>query len=165
MEGAEPGASILSNHPPKHSLPYSALCDESAPRETLVVLLHGLFGSRVDMMQLAASLGDEFDTVAFDLPGHGDCGVDMLSGSDFAASLDVLKDIICELERLRLPERRVCLLGYSLGARLAMQDSCPAQRAHAPAAAAATKPRPRRAPRAPHAAPAPRRWRSGGRTS
>jgi len=94
-------------------LPHSSFCDETAPRDTLVVLLHGTFGSRLDMLPLAAALASDHDTVAFDIPGHGDAAA-------MAAGTTVLGALIAELEGWSHPGRQVCIVGYSLGARLAL---------------------------------------------
>lgn len=108
-------------------LPYTCFVDAAA-RDSLVVLLHGMFGSRLDMLPLAAALAADHDAVAFDLPGHGDAAALLpepfiaTERSDQAIQFapTVLDALIAELESWARPGRLTFLVGYSLGARLAL---------------------------------------------
>ncbi len=88
-----------------------------APREASpIVLLHGFTGSAAGWDELARRLraagGPE--VVALDLPGHGGAP----AGGDLASWPEAVAGIVDALDRLALGPVR--LVGYSLGARLAL---------------------------------------------
>lgn len=80
-------------------------------RRTPALLLHGFSGAGADWAACAPLLGRP--AWAPDLPGHGRS----LAGSDLTLPC-LLRRLEALLDRLRLP--RVVLIGYSLGARLAL---------------------------------------------
>ncbi len=77
----------------------------------VLVALHGFGRSGGRMERLGLSLGEQFTTLAPDLPYHGksEWYSDRYTTADFTALLQQLLD--------RFPERPVFLLGHSLGGR------------------------------------------------
>ncbi len=80
-----------------------------------VVLLHGAHGAASDWQALRASV---LNTAAFDLPGHGD----VLDSADLAIDVDDLFTVALDrvAEQLARVKGPITLVGYSLGARLAL---------------------------------------------
>lgn len=82
----------------------------------VLVFLHGLLGSGDDWQTVLSELGDfPFPTLTIDLPGHGLSALQ--SCTDFRHCCDQISDTI--LTHLP-PQRPIVLVGYSLGARIAM---------------------------------------------
>lgn len=80
-----------------------------------VVLLHGAHGAASDWQTLTASV---LNTAAFDLPGHGD----VLDSADLGIDVDDLFTVALDrlAEQLARVKGPITLVGYSLGARLAL---------------------------------------------
>ena len=85
-----------------------------------VVLLHGFMGDRRDLEPLRRVLAPSFGCITLDLPGHGDTA--HLADNDNAeeSSEGLLDGLVAALEGLHRTSG-VALVGYSLGARLALQ--------------------------------------------
>ena len=81
-----------------------------------IVLLHGFLGDRRDVEPLRANLDAIADCISVDLPGHGDSA--WMMPAHAGASVDAL---LATLEALRPAPRRLLLIGYSMGARVALQ--------------------------------------------
>jgi len=96
----------------------SADCENSrtSSRPTLV-FLHGLLGSTVDWQHIVAELSQDYQCICIDLPGHA--GSQAVTVNDFK---HVQQLIITTLSQYQLDN--VILVGYSLGARLAMTIAC-----------------------------------------
>lgn len=77
-----------------------------------LIMLHGLLGSRHDWAEVSAGL-DGVDCLALDLPGHGQ------NHQVRVASFEAFHHLLCDTLRDR-GVSRYCLLGYSLGGRLAL---------------------------------------------
>lgn len=75
---------------------------------TGLLLLHGFAGSRDAWAAHAPGLGSALEVIAVDLPGHG--------ANPEAASVEATADALAR----QLGGRRVHVLGYSLGARVAL---------------------------------------------
>ena len=84
---------------------------QKLPKPTLI-LLHGLLGDRQDWAGVNAGL-EGIDCLALDLPGHGEN--QQIQVDSFEAFHHWLSDTL-----LTHGVRRYCLLGYSLGGRLAL---------------------------------------------
>ncbi len=89
---------------------------ESAP---VVVLLHGFLGSRRDFASLQNTLSRSFETVAIDLPAHGDSAWLRAAAPGWLGAALALS-LATEVDRLA-PQRQIVIVGYSMGGRLAMQ--------------------------------------------
>ncbi|QQS37484.1 MAG: 2-succinyl-6-hydroxy-2,4-cyclohexadiene-1-carboxylate synthase [Ignavibacteriales bacterium] len=85
----------------------------------ILVLLHGFTGSSLDWTELIENLSPEFFTIAVDLIGHGksDSPDDISLYTADAISKQIL-DVINHFT-----DRKVCLLGYSMGGRAALTFS------------------------------------------
>ncbi|MEQ4725739.1 alpha/beta fold hydrolase [Nonomuraea sp. B19D2] len=86
-----------------------------------LVLCPGLNSTQADLHELAELLRRDHDVVTFDLRGHG-----LASAADrysFEAFLGDLVAVMAELQRLDLDAAPV-LVGYSLGADLAVRYAC-----------------------------------------
>ena len=94
------------------------LLDQDRPG--LVIAVHGLTGTRAQPLALLAGVDvPEFGVLAPDLRAHGDTP---LSGPAEAFTAGRLAQDLTELVRhLGLTSRRVCVLGISLGATVALE--------------------------------------------
>merc|ERR1719502_2583456 len=97
-----------ARRPMSHNLAYERFFGNGPP----VVLLHGLFGSREDLRPLQAELAGR-DVVMVDLAGHG------ASSTEAGYSYDDQVDGLLALVE-KLYDGPVDMVGYSLGARLAL---------------------------------------------
>ena len=88
----------------------------------VAVLLHGFLGDRRDLEPLRCALAPLWPCVSLDLPGHGDTAW-LRPPSAEPPSPSLLDGLIDALEALGGGQggRRYALIGYSLGARLALQ--------------------------------------------
>ena len=85
-------------------------------RGPALVLLHGFTGSGHGMAEIAQSLEQDYETLALDLPGHGQSTGSVRPDTDgFDECLD---DLVATLESAG--HHRAHWLGYSMGARLAL---------------------------------------------
>lgn len=83
----------------------------------ILVFLHGLLGSGRDWQPVISSLSSHYPCVTIDLPGHG--GSRHVVARDFQHTQTLIAETIAELGILQ-----IILIGYSLGARMAMQIAC-----------------------------------------
>jgi 2-succinyl-6-hydroxy-2,4-cyclohexadiene-1-carboxylate synthase len=85
-------------------------------RGPALVLLHGFTGSGQGMSEIARSLEQDYETLALDLPGHGQStGLARPDADGFDECVD---DLVATLESAG--HRQAHWLGYSMGARLAL---------------------------------------------
>lgn len=104
-----------------------AVSSIATPHTPSIVLIHGMFGSAAEMHELAGALRrcrPRTPILCVDLPGHGlsrwtQCGLDAIRSTDGSNMLDLMAEA---LDALLLDDRigPCVLVGYSLGARLAM---------------------------------------------
>ncbi len=87
------------------------------PQRPVIFLLHGFTGSAAAWDNIVTGLGNTFECVALDLPGHGGNTCENLPE---AYSFDGVCDLIAELLD-SLPSRSVHFWGYSMGGRIALQ--------------------------------------------
>ena len=85
-------------------------------RGSALVLLHGFTGSGQGMAEIAQLLEQDFETLAVDLPGHGQSAD--LERADADGFDECLDDLVATLESAG--HRQAHWLGYSMGARLAL---------------------------------------------
>lgn len=85
-------------------------------RGDALMLLHGFTGSSRSMAGLARGFEDEYDTLAPDLPGHGQSTAP--SAAARCGFEDCVDDLLATLDASGHP--RAHWLGYSMGARLAL---------------------------------------------
>ncbi|KXF81396.1 2-succinyl-6-hydroxy-2,4-cyclohexadiene-1-carboxylate synthase [Enterovibrio coralii] len=78
-----------------------------------LVFLHGLLGSQKDWLPVVEALAADYSCLTIDLPGHGDSA--SIEGADFDTTA---KWVLRAIEREIAGE--IWLVGYSLGARIAM---------------------------------------------
>lgn len=90
------------------------LTDDEQPT---LVFLHGLLGSGQDWQPVISSLCSLYPCVTIDLPGHG--GSRNVTARDFQNTQRLIADTLANLGI-----HQIILIGYSLGARLAMQIAC-----------------------------------------
>ncbi|MBI4558951.1 MAG: 2-succinyl-6-hydroxy-2,4-cyclohexadiene-1-carboxylate synthase [Candidatus Hydrogenedentes bacterium] len=90
--------------------------DVGNPKGRPVFFLHGFLGDRRDWDEVVAALSADFRCIAVDLPGHGrttvDGGLEQYELATTAGALVGLAD--------RLGFGRLSVVGYSMGARLAL---------------------------------------------
>jgi len=97
-------------------LSYRVLIWENQPGvEPYVLFLHGFTGSAESFAHIAEKL--PCNCLAVDLPGHGK--TDPGSSTDRYKPSEVISDLLELLDRINLTQ--VILVGYSMGARIAMQ--------------------------------------------
>jgi 2-succinyl-6-hydroxy-2,4-cyclohexadiene-1-carboxylate synthase len=90
------------------SMPMPSYFHRGAVNRYPLVFLHGFLGCKEDWLPVIAPLEEHFSCYALDLPGHG--------ASPFRP--DVFQAILDTLDALNLS--KACLVGYSLGGRLAL---------------------------------------------
>ncbi|MEA2117708.1 2-succinyl-6-hydroxy-2,4-cyclohexadiene-1-carboxylate synthase [Halovibrio sp. HP20-50] len=88
------------------------MSDEFKASKPTLVMLHGLLGDRHDWAEVSAGL-EGVDCLALDLPGHGENH--QVQVASFEAFHHWLSDTL-----MTRGVSRYCLLGYSLGGRLAL---------------------------------------------
>jgi 2-succinyl-6-hydroxy-2,4-cyclohexadiene-1-carboxylate synthase len=86
-----------------------------------IVLLHGFTGTHRSWGQVGERLAQTHFLILPDLPGHGGSGV---SPSRAGMSLGATSDAVAEVMRQESGGRKAALLGYSLGARVALELAC-----------------------------------------
>ena len=96
------------------------VASEPVLRPVSVVLLHGFLGDRRDLEPLRRALAPSFGCITLDLPGHGDTAHLADKAEESSEGNALLARLVAALEGLRRPSG-VALVGYSLGARLALQ--------------------------------------------
>jgi 2-succinyl-6-hydroxy-2,4-cyclohexadiene-1-carboxylate synthase len=84
-----------------------------------ILLLHGFTGAASTWCELLPSFGARRRSIAISLPGHG--GADAPEDPTRYAASRVAKDVLELLDVLAI--RRVALLGYSMGARVALHTA------------------------------------------
>lgn len=98
-------------------LNYNIIGDRSKPT---LIMLHGFLGAAEDWHDVASFLEKDFCSVLINLPGHG-CGIDW--PKEVSLSFDDIAEDLCEL----IEEHEIknpILVGYSLGARIALNAAC-----------------------------------------
>jgi 2-succinyl-6-hydroxy-2,4-cyclohexadiene-1-carboxylate synthase len=94
------------------SLAYSTWGEGARP----LVLLHGFTGNRTSFDHLRPLLSDAVKAIAVDLPGHGETPLPRQKGREgFIETVEALVQLVD-----RLGVASVDLLGYSMGARIAL---------------------------------------------
>lgn len=81
--------------------------------EPSLLLLHGFTGSAQDWADIASELAEERSVIAVDLPGHGRSPAAQPGVAGFEETIEALRAVVADTGA-------VDLLGYSLGARLAL---------------------------------------------
>jgi 2-succinyl-6-hydroxy-2,4-cyclohexadiene-1-carboxylate synthase len=85
------------------------------PDQPTIVFLHGFLGSHADWQILVSELGDRFDCICIDLPGHGRS----LHLPESVYTLPKTADLVVQvLQSLNCNSSH--LYGYSMGGRLAL---------------------------------------------
>ncbi|KAL6529268.1 hypothetical protein OROGR_014891 [Orobanche gracilis] len=88
---------------------------------TAVVFLHGFLGTGEDWVPVMKAMSSSTRCIAIDLPGHGGSKLqyqDINGSEQFDLSIDVVVDILCKV--LNSITQKVILVGYSMGARIAL---------------------------------------------
>ena len=83
----------------------------------LIIFLHGWMGEANDWLDIADALSEDYCCVALELPGHGELG-NMRAGTQ---SIDKAMDWLTGVLDSVAENRKVVLVGYSLGGRLAAE--------------------------------------------
>ncbi|XP_017218695.1 protein PHYLLO, chloroplastic isoform X10 [Daucus carota subsp. sativus] len=91
--------------------------------ENVVVFLHGFLGTSEEWIPVMEAISGFSRCIAFDLPGHGKSKIEVDTVTEPAKehifSIEAVSDIICELlSSINAP--KVTLVGYSMGARVAL---------------------------------------------
>ena len=108
MEGAKARSIWVE---PYHFHYYSAGCTAHPP----ILFLHGFMGNCYEFDGVIATLSQQFYCVAVDLPGHGNSAV--ISDVNYSMKRTA-EGLIRFLDALQI--RQCCLVGYSMGGRLAL---------------------------------------------
>lgn len=90
------------------------LSEDRDPAQPVLVFLHGLLGSSQDWLPIIPYL-KQYACLGIDLPGHG--GSRHIAGQNFDHTCQLIDN---SLQNVIAPDRKIVLIGYSLGARLAM---------------------------------------------
>lgn len=95
-------------------------------QNTVLVFLHGFLGSGEDWIPTMKALSTSARCIAVDLPGHGESVIDGDTQIEsrqkphipIEAIANILSKLICNITH-----RRVVLIGYSMGARIALYSA------------------------------------------
>lgn len=82
--------------------------------DNVVVLLHGMFGAKGNLLSIGRVLSDDFHVIALDLPGHGESSV--MQEMTFPNMALAVQEFLQEKG-----VGKVHLIGHSLGGKVAMQ--------------------------------------------
>nr|WP_086938157.1 2-succinyl-6-hydroxy-2,4-cyclohexadiene-1-carboxylate synthase [Thaumasiovibrio occultus] len=98
------------------------------PERPCIVFLHGMLGNHHDWQAACRLLGEDYYCVALDLPGHGHSAHVLPTENNELTLSDSDGFAFCE-QKIRetlanLGIARYVLVGYSMGARLAMYHAC-----------------------------------------
>ncbi|KAI9169285.1 hypothetical protein LWI28_010195 [Acer negundo] len=91
--------------------------------DNVLLFLHGFLGTGEDWLPIMKAFSGLARCISIDLPGHGgskiqNCGSKVATQKP-TLSIDVVADVLCELIKQITP-RKVTLVGYSMGARIAL---------------------------------------------
>ncbi|KAM0047794.1 putative 2-succinyl-5-enolpyruvyl-6-hydroxy-3-cyclohexene-1-carboxylic-acid synthase [Helianthus debilis subsp. tardiflorus] len=90
--------------------------------DNVVVFLHGFLGTSEDWIPIVKAMSASSRCIAFDLPGHGGSKMhpndDVDRGSNL--SMKVVADMLHKLLRILTTSSKVTVVGYSMGARIAL---------------------------------------------
>ncbi|KAK2976386.1 hypothetical protein RJ640_008096 [Escallonia rubra] len=93
------------------------------PDNDVLVFLHGFLGTGEDWVPMMEAISGSARCVAIDLPGHGGSKMQYQNGNESAQdptfSVEVVAEILCKSLHLITP-RKVTMIGYSMGARIAL---------------------------------------------
>ncbi|OIV93706.1 hypothetical protein TanjilG_16557 [Lupinus angustifolius] len=89
--------------------------------DNVLVFLHGFLGTGEDWITIMKTFSGSSRCISFDLPGHGksvvDCAKD--TGEEPLWSMEIIADVLQKLIHQITPAK-VTLVGYSMGARIAL---------------------------------------------
>ncbi|MGD1913433.1 MAG: 2-succinyl-6-hydroxy-2,4-cyclohexadiene-1-carboxylate synthase [Rivularia sp. (in: cyanobacteria)] len=91
-------------------------CFNGNLNKPLILFLHGFMGNSHEFDEAISLLGDNFNCLNFDLPGHGETQV--LGDDNCYTMAQVANALIQLLDELKV--KRCFLVGYSMGGRLAL---------------------------------------------
>lgn len=87
------------------------------------MFLHGFLGTSEEWIPIMEAISGFSRCIAFDLPGHGKSKIKVKTVNKLAKehtfSMEAMSDIICKLLS-SIKARKVTLVGYSMGARVAL---------------------------------------------
>ncbi|XP_078167049.1 protein PHYLLO, chloroplastic-like isoform X2 [Carex rostrata] len=84
-----------------------------------VIFLHGFLGTSEDWAPIMKSLSNDARTISVDLPGHGKSQVH--AKQECTISVKTISELLLKLiNEISTEEQRVVLVGYSMGARIAL---------------------------------------------
>ncbi|KAK9090962.1 hypothetical protein Sjap_024139 [Stephania japonica] len=105
---------------------YTTLVQEHGPEthKNVLVFLHGFLGTSDDWLPVMKAISTSVRCISIDLPGHGSSCIEKINNNDWAkpepiVSIEAVADLVCELIR-KITPANVVLLGYSMGARIAL---------------------------------------------
>ncbi|KAK9162430.1 hypothetical protein Syun_003332 [Stephania yunnanensis] len=105
---------------------YTTLVQEHGPdtHKNVLVFLHGFLGTSDDWLPVMKAISTSVRCISIDLPGHGSSCIQQINNNDGATgepsvSIEVVADLVGELIR-KITPANVVLLGYSMGARIAL---------------------------------------------
>ena len=99
---------------------YFRYCAEGNAKYPTILFLHGFMGDCFEFKQVIAGLSRQFYCVAIDLLGHGQTEIiDRLDDQDYYYTIQSIANFVIKFLDL-LHVEQCCLVGYSMGGRLAL---------------------------------------------
>ncbi|KAJ3679628.1 hypothetical protein LUZ60_017639 [Juncus effusus] len=98
----------------------------SCTNKNKVVFLHGFLGTSEEWILMMKSLSPNIKTISIDLPGHGKsqikCNSDDTTNQQVLISVELISNLLLNvINKISTDGERVVLVGYSMGARIALQ--------------------------------------------
>ncbi|KAK9276554.1 hypothetical protein L1049_006088 [Liquidambar formosana] len=91
--------------------------------KNVLVFIHGFLGTGEDWIPIMKAISGSARCISFDLPGHGGSKIQNHAGREAGQeprlSIEVVADVVCKLIQYISPAK-VTLVGYSMGARIAL---------------------------------------------
>lgn len=88
-------------------------------QNNIIVFMHGFLGSSNDWIDIMKVISGSARCISLDIPGHGGSQITNHGVRDSCLSMEIIADFLHKLID-RVTPHKVTLVGYSMGARIAL---------------------------------------------